>query len=380
MSEARTLHDDEADAHAPELVHSTPEAGHRRRWVTLLASRFTLMILVPLALISLAVILYLEAGKIVSTENAYIKAHIVNVSAEISGTIEEVLVEENQPVQRGDILLRIDDRPFRLSLQRAEAMLAQIKTDLDADKLAYIQALSEIELFDAAVSYSATQLDRQKGLINASLGKKEDLDTAQYELDSAQRRVTIAQQRAETLLAKLQGDPDIPVTVHPAWLAARSDRDQAKLNLSRTLVRAPFSGMITNRPEPGDYVEQGSPITSIVADTNMWIEANFKETQMTHVRPGQAVEFEIDAYPGTHWKGRVESISRSTGAEFALLPPQNATGNWVKIVQRVPVKIELLTQHEGLELRAGMSSTVDIDTGHERKWQDLIPAFLSPDS
>jgi membrane fusion protein (multidrug efflux system) len=163
------------------------------------------------------------------------------------------------------------------------------------------------------------------------------------------------------------------VSEHPRYRQAQAELDQARLDVSHTVLRAPFAGVATHRPEPGDYVQEGEPVMAVVADEGMWVEANFKETQLTHVRTGQPVEIRVDTYPGRLWHGRVESISEATGAEFALLPPQNATGNWVKIVQRIPVRVAIDDTHGLPPLRLGMSSTVTVDTGHVRSWRDLVP-------
>jgi membrane fusion protein (multidrug efflux system) len=318
---------------------------------------------------------YVHAGRYVSTENAYVKAHIVNVAAEVSGTIAEVLVEENERVEVDQPLLRLRQEPFRIALGHAEAALSQAETEVTSDKQAYAAALAEIELHQATAEFAQAQLVRQQRLRDSNLGTVEALDTARYALDSALQQIEVDRQQAATLLARLNGDPDAPVADHPKYRQALAEVQQARLDLERTRVLAPFAGAVRNRPEPGDYVERGIAITSVVADQGMWIEANFKETQLTHIAPDQSAEIEIDTYPGQRWQGRVESISEATGAEFALLPPQNATGNWVKIVQRIPVRVAVEPAEGMPPLRAGMSSTVTVDTGHVRTWRDLLPDF-----
>ncbi|MDA0978430.1 MAG: HlyD family secretion protein [Proteobacteria bacterium] len=374
MSEARSGNpdpDNDTSSQATGLhALETPVVPRRS---LILVRRLLMLVAIPALAVAAGLAVYVNTGRLVSTENAYIKSHIVNISAEVSGTIVAVPVEENQRVEKGDVLFRLDDAPFKLAVNQASARLAQVESELARDKLAYRAAVSEIALYQSTVDYAATQLARQQGLVDASLGRQEDLDTALYELNNARRRVTVASEKAETLLAVLRGDPDIQAAAHPAWQVARAQLEQAELDLKRAVVRAPFNGVVTNRPEPGDYVDRGALITAVVADQDMWVEANFKETQMTRIREGQPVQFEIDAYPGTRWQGAVDSISRTTGAEFALLPPQNATGNWVKIVQRVPVRIRIEDSHEQFELRAGMSCSVTVDTGYQRHWRDLLP-------
>jgi membrane fusion protein (multidrug efflux system) len=369
MSEARSIEAPVTSADQPpaETVHFA-----RRRTLQYVLRRVLFLGVIPAAAVAAALWLYLGAGRFVSTENAYVKSHIVNVSPEVAGNIVRVAVEENERVEAGALLFTLDDVPYRLALDGATARLAEVETEIASDKREYQSALAEIALHESSVEYAQSQLARQQTLVDRNLGRDEDLDTARYELVSAERRVTIAQQHAETLLAKLNGDPDVPPADHPAWRSARMQVEKAELDLARTSVHAPFAGTIAKRPEPGAYAFPFMPVIAIVAEDDMWIEANFKETQMTHMLPGQSVDVTVDAYPGEHWEGRVESISRSTGAQFAMLPPQNATGNWVKIVQRVPIRVRVNEAHPTLVLRAGMSCEVTVDTGYQRHLRDLI--------
>jgi membrane fusion protein, multidrug efflux system len=335
--------------------------------------RMILMVVVPALVVTAAVYAYLHAGRHVVTDNAYVQGHIVNITAEVSGVINRVGAEEYQHVNAGDELLRIEDRTYRIAVDRADATLAEIRSEIEADKLAYRGALTEIAMYETSLRFAQAQFARQVGLRDANLGTLQDLDTAKYNLDTAQQQIEVAQQKAASLLARLNGNADIPVADHPRYREADAALAQAALDLEHTIVAAPADGVVINRPEPGDYVEPGKPMMALVADRNLWIEANFKETQLTHVREGQQAEIRIDTYPGSIWHGRVESISEATGAQFALLPPQNATGNWVKIVQRIPVRIAIEQTQELPALRLGMSSTISIDTGYVRSWRDLVP-------
>jgi len=345
------------------------EGASGRRQLT----RGLLLVVIPLLIIAAALFGYLHAGRHVSTDNAYVKAHIVNIAAEVSGSIAQVPVEENDRVSAGKTLLKLREAPFRIAVERAQAGLSQVESEVAADRQAYRQALAEIDLHQATAEFARAQFARQEGLRSASLGTVEALDTARYALDSALQQIEVAQQKAATLLARLHGSAEAPVTEHPRYRQALAELQQASLDLERTEVRAPYSGMVTMRPEPGDYVELGQPIMAIVGNEGMWVEANFKETQLTYIQPGQQADIEIDTYPGRRWRGTVQSISEATGAEFALLPPQNATGNWVKVVQRIPVRITIESQEGMPALRAGMSSTVTVDTRHHRTWRDLLP-------
>jgi membrane fusion protein (multidrug efflux system) len=331
------------------------------------------MFLIPALVVLGSLYAYVRSGRYVSTENAYVKGHIVYVAPEVSGVIAELNVTDNQHVKTGDVLLRLREAPFRIARARAEAALADVAIEIRADQIAYQRAQTEIRLHQTAVDYANVQLKRQLGLRASNLGTQQDLDAARYELDSATRQLEVSRQEAATLLARLNGQADAPVEAHPRYQAAKAELEDAVLNLARTVVTAPVSGVVGKRPEMGDYLSTGSPSIAIVSDTELWIDANYKETQLTSVRPEQPAEIRIDAYPGEIWHGRVESIAGATGAEFALLPPQNASGNWVKVVQRIPVRIAVDPNPDAQPLRVGMSTEVIIDTGEERDWRDLLP-------
>jgi len=375
MSEVRKIRDPQDDAAtAPARVAEL--AGERLAIRAARANRIKrtiLLVMVPGLVVAAATYGYLHAGRFISTDNAYVKSNTVFVAAEVDGTIASIAVHDNDRVEAGAELFRLNDAPYRIALQQADAALAQAATSVAADKLAYKQALAEIELHEAAAKFARTQLERQQGLRRKNLGTVQDLDSASYTLDSALKQIAVSKQNAARLLVSLNGDPEIDVTEHPLYRQAKSMQEQASLDLERTVVRAPFAGIVTNAPDLGDFVEHGRPVMAIVADSGMWVEANFKETQLTYIQPGQPVTLEVDAYPKHEWHGEVQSISEATGAEFALLPPQNATGNWVKIVQRVPVKIVLEPAPGAPRLRSGMSCQVTVDTRHQRTWQDLLP-------
>jgi membrane fusion protein (multidrug efflux system) len=353
----------ERTASEPEPVVSRTRARRRR----------LLMAAVPVLAVVGATFAYLQAGRYVSTDNAYVKGHVVNVAPEIGGTISEVLVEEYQKVAAGAPLFRLREDAFRIALAQAAAALAQAESDINTDKQAYRRALAEIERHRSTAAFARTQFERQERLRRSNLGSAEALDTARYALDMAVQETTVTEREAATLLARLDGDLDAPIEQYPRYRAALAAYHQAQLDLERTEVRAPFAGVVTNRPEPGDFVDRGMPAMALVDDVDLWVEANFKETQLTYVTVGQPVTLEVDTFPGRTWRGTVLSLSETTGAEFALLPPQNATGNWVKIVQRIPVRIAL-EDTDGLPaLRIGMSTSVTVDTGHKRTWRDLLP-------
>lgn len=349
----------------PPVVAIEKQRGRFRRPLLLFG--------VPLLVVIFSCYAYLHAGRFVDTNNAYVKADKAIIAAEVNGKIVEVAVKENDHVEAGQLLFRLDDTPYKFALDRAEAALAQTAQDIAATKLQYKQALAEIELAQNNVAYSRVTYDRQVGLVDRKIGSISDLDDAKHALDTALKQQELASQRAAKILVDLNGNADIAVEAHPRYQQARSDRDQAALDLQRTNVVAPFSGVASKKPEIGTYVERGNAVMSLVSDGDMWIEANFKETDLTYLRPNQSVEVRIDTYPGFEWQGTVQSVSEATGSEFALLPAQNATGNWVKVVQRVAVRITLHHGADDPPLRSGMSATVTVDTGHTRTFRDLLP-------
>ena len=213
---------------------------------------------------------------------------------------------------------------------------------------------------------------------SAVVRKKRCVDAARHDRDTAAQQIAITREALEQLAAQLGGRPGTPLEEHPLYKESQAALDDALLNLEHTEVRAPFSGVAQKKPQQGQYVRTGEPVMAVVADRGMWIEANYKETDLTHVRPGQPVDIRVDTYPGRHWRGTVQSLSQTSGSEFSLLPPQNATGNWVKVVQRIPVRIAIQFQETAPPLRAGMSTVVEIDTGYHRPLPGIVRAALSP--
>jgi membrane fusion protein, multidrug efflux system len=352
----------------PETPAGVPQAPQRSRW-----KRRLLLFGVPALVMLAAGYLYVQGGRYVGTNNAYVKADKAIVTAQVSGKIASVAVTENQRVEPGDTLFSLDPAPFQVALNRADAALAQTRNDVGAAKVAYQQALAEIELAQTNVEYAKITHTRQVGLVGRQIGAVSDLDDARHGLETALKQVQLAQQRAAKILIDLHGNPNIPIESHPRFLQAAADRDQAVLDLDHSVIKAPFAGIASKKPEIGTYVERGMPVMSLVADRNMWIEANFKETDLTYLRPDQAATIHVDTYPGLEWQGTVQSISEATGSEFAVLPAQNATGNWVKVVQRIAVRITI-AQHDGdPPLRSGMSANVTVDTGHHRSAGELLP-------
>jgi len=330
-------------------------------------TRLLLLVIVPVAAVLGGGIVYLKGGRFIETENAYVKAEKVPVSAEVSGPVREVLVKENEAVTAGQPLFRLDAAQFEVAVARTEAKIAQVRTDLAAMKASYREKQAEITLARTRQAFMQKDQQRQADLMSEKLISASAFDGARLSTDVAHDQVEALQQDLRRIEESLGGSVDAPVERHPSYRSAVAERDQARLDLSRIEVRASTAGNVTKPPRPGQHVEAGATVMALVVSGNLWVEANFTETDLTYVHPGQPTDIHIDTYPGSVWKGEVESLSPATGAEFSLIPAQNATGNWVKIAQRVPVRIRLLPSPGLPELRAGLSTDVEIDTGHRRR-------------
>jgi len=329
--------------------------------------RVILLLVVPLCVLLAAGLVYLRGGRYVETDNAYVKADKVPISAEVSGTIKEVLVEENQPVTAGQVLFRIDPAPFKVTVARAEAKLAQVRTDLAAMRASYRAMQAEITVARTKLSFAQKDQQRQADLVARNFVSASRFDDARQTTDLAGQQITAMEQDLSRIAATLGGGVDVPVDRHPSYRAAQAELEQAQLDLARVEVRAAVPGVASKPPKPGQYVAAGSTAMALVASGNLWIEANFTETDLTYVRVGQPVAIHIDTYPNQAWKGVVDSLSPATGAEFSVIPAQNATGNWVKIAQRVSVRIKIDPGSDLSQLRTGLSTTVEVDTGHRRR-------------
>lgn len=321
----------------------------------------------PLAAAIFGSWLYFTGGRYVSTDNAYIKADKIAVSPDISGRVTAVAIVADQVVDRGAMLFRIDPEPHRIALEKAEAHLAAAIRDAEALKALYHQRVARRLLAEGDVSFQAQSHERQMQLGKKGFVSKSGMDTADKNLRSARDQIVIIEQEIAEMKARLGGNPEASTTSQPAVREARALRDQAAFDLARTEVRAPAAGVVTNFDlQPGEHVTAGKVVFSLVGTDEVWVQANFKETDLTYVKAGQSAVVHIDTYPDNDRAGVVASISSATGSEFALLPPQNATGNWVKVVQRLPVRLKLTPAPGEPALRAGMSVTVTIDTGHKR--------------
>jgi membrane fusion protein (multidrug efflux system) len=348
----------------------------KKRWI-----RTILLVLGPILVILAGGYVYFTGGRFVATENAYIKADKVMVSAQVSGLISNVAVKENQPVSAGDVLFQIEDRPYRIALNAAQAQLLKVRNDFASLQASYQQKQAELALARDNIEFAKNEYDRQKPLAASKTISSSKFDAVRHDLNVARQSSQVIQQEAKQILANLGGSIDIQIVDYPPYQQALTDLDRATLDLDRTVVHAPFSGIVSNTPEVGQQVigngAVNSPVMSLIAQKNVWIEANFKETDLTYVKPGQPVNITVDTYPDHDLHGVVTSVSQATGSEFSVIPPQNATGNWVKVVQRIPVRISVPNDTEALVLRAGMSTSVEIDTGHQRAMPAIVHSALS---
>ncbi|WP_349814467.1 HlyD family secretion protein [Metapseudomonas boanensis] len=335
--------------------------------------RLVLMGVVPLLVIAGCLVTYLQGGRFVETDNAYVKADKVPVSADVSGTIQEVVVQENQRVEAGDLLFRIDPASFRIAVNRAEARLAQVRTDLTALKASYQEKKAELALARTRQTFAARDLQRQTNLASKGYLSVARLDESRQAEEIAAQEISAREHDLKRIAETLGGSPDMPVEQHPSYRSALAELDQTRLDLARVEVRASLPGSVSRVPQPGQYITAGNTAMTLVADGNLWVEANFPEKALTYVRPGQTVSIRFDTYPDRIWQGVVESLSPATGAEFSVIPAQNATGNWVKVTQRVPVRIRLDAHAELPSLRAGLSADVEVDTTHRRSLASLLP-------
>ncbi|HJU71372.1 MAG TPA: HlyD family secretion protein [Paucimonas sp.] len=346
--------------------HALPSEGAARppRQRT---KRLALLVAVPLIAGLAVLFLYLKGGRYVDTDNAYVKADKVPVSAEVAGAIQEVLVRENQAVTAGQLLFRLDPAPFQVAVAKSEARLAQVRTDLAALKAGYREKQAEITLARTKYAFVLKEQRRQADLAAKNFISAARLDEARQNTELAAQEIVTREQDLKRIAETLGGSVDTPVERHPGYLVALAELQQARLDLSRVEVRAALPGTVSKPPKPGQYVAAGATAMALVVNGNLWIEANFTETDLTYVVPGQLVAIHVDTYPDAQWTGVVESLSPATGAEFSVIPAQNATGNWVKIAQRVPLRIKLEARPGMPQLRAGLSSSVEIDTGHRRR-------------
>ena len=325
--------------------------------------RHALMALGVIVVLAGGAWLYFTSGRYMETDNAYIKAAKIMVTPEVTGTILTVNVHDNQPVEKGTVLFTIDPTPYDIAEKKAEADLATARSNVLELKAEYAQKMTDMQRAQVVADYADKQYKRMVSLRKSQTVAQATLDNVESQRDTALKDIASLREEANQYVAQLDGDPNIAPEEQSGYKAAAAALAQARLNLERTSVRAPADGVVGSAPHPGDYARTSVPQLNMVGTGHVWIEANFKETELTRVRPGQPVTITVDTYPDHKWQGEVESISPATGAEFSVLPAQNSTGNWVKVVQRIAVRIAVDRKDDEPPLRAGMSTKVEIDTG-----------------
>lgn len=344
-------------AEAVEAVAPPKKKGRLRRNL--------LMFGVPLVLAAGGGYFYLNGGRFVDTDNAYVQQVKVSLSADVAGRVTEVDVAENQNVAAGDVLFKIDPEPYRIAMDQAEAALASARVNVEQLRVAYGTSQAKLTAAQQTLDLRQSEFDRQQASVNQGVSATASLDAVRLSLQDANSEVALAKQALASAVAALGGNPDIETDTHPAVRTAIAAREGAARDLAKTTVVAPAAGVISQMASlnVGQFVSTGTTIASLIKSTDTWVEANFKETQLDGLKLGQPVEVSVDAYPGLSLHGSVDSIGAATGSQFALIPAQNATGNWVKVTQRITVRVKLDDQKDAELLRAGMSAVVAVDTG-----------------
>ncbi|QND74561.1 HlyD family secretion protein [Tardiphaga robiniae] len=337
--------------------------------------RTLLLVVLPAIVLVGGVAFYLSGGRYVGTDDAYVGAQKVLITPDISGKVDKVVVREGQHVKEGDVLFEIDPVPFRLALDDARAKLAQAKTTYD-NLVSNVKIYGQMQdLAQQGVDFKQRDVERKSTLVKSNFGSQLDLDNAATAAVTAKAQLELLRQQLATSMNQLLGNPDLPLAQFPPYAQAQSALDQAQRNLDHTVLKAPISGVATqvDNIQLGRFAMAGTPILTVIDDNRPWVDANLKESDFTYIAVGQTVEIDVDAFPNHAFKGTVGSLSPGTGAQFAILPPQNATGNFVKVVQRVPVRIYLDYADPFVKrLKAGMSTYTTIDTKHHRSLAGLL--------
>ena len=366
------------------VLKVVPRPGAERRKVSLVGvfkqyRRVILLCVLPLLAGAIALTVYLMGGRYISTDNAYVGAQKVLITPDVAGKINRIDVIEGQHVEPGDLLFEIDPVPFQLAVTQAESRLAMVRTDFDNLKTNLKSLTQLIQLARQTVELKESDVERKSKLLASHMGSALDADTAMVTLAAARTQVELLVQQEARIRNQLLGDANLPIEKYPAYQQAKAALDQAKRDLEHTVLHAPISGRATqvDSIQLGRYVTAGTPVFSVVDDQRPWVDANPKETDITYLQLGQKAWIHVDTFPGHVFHGTVIAVSAGTGAQFAILPPQNASGNWVKVVQRVPTRIAFDSGQNLSKLRSGMSATVDIDTRRQRNLGSLFGRDVS---
>jgi membrane fusion protein (multidrug efflux system) len=329
--------------------------------------RWPLMAVLPVLMIGVGGARYLSGQGDVATDDAFVRAAKDSINARVSGQVIEMAVKDNQAVRKGQLLFRVDPQPYRIAVEQAEARLASARLQVQALKATYRQQLAQVRSAKESAEFDGKEYDRKKALLASDFTSRSSYERADADVKVSRQQIAAAQQAVANTVAALNGDPDIDANRHPAVLEAQAQLDRARLDLSYADVVAPDDGIVARVDDlqVGDFVNGGTTVFSMMSSRDVWIEANFRETGLTHMRAGQSATVEVDAYPGHFFNAHVVSMSPGTGSEFAVLPPENATGNWVKVVQRLPVRLELDAVDPQWPLYSGISVTAQVNTRSE---------------
>jgi membrane fusion protein (multidrug efflux system) len=368
-----TQFDRVVDVPAPKRAAAAVRRGIKERL------RRPLMLAVPILLAAFGAAYYLAEEPYVSTNDAFVRAAKVTLNARVAGQVVEIAVRDNQPVRLGQVLVQIDPEPYQIAVDMAEARLASARLQIDRLKATYRQQQAELESAKDSTAYDEREYYRKKALVANDFTPREVYDQTETALKVARQHVASIEQQVANTVVALNGDPNIEVDRHPTVRAAKAQLDRARLDLSYATVTAPDDGTVARVDDlqVGNFVNAGAPVFSLLSSRRIWIEANFRETGLTHMRPGQDATIDVDAYPDRRFRAHVVSMSPGTGSDFAVLPPENATGNWVKVVQRLPVRLELDKLDPNWPLFSGISVTARVNTGYRRSWRHPLRASLT---
>jgi membrane fusion protein (multidrug efflux system) len=333
------------------------------------------MLAVPIVVAAFGAAMYLAEEPYVSTDDAFVRAAKVTVNARVAGQAVEIAVRDNQRVRQGQVLFRIDPEAYQIAVDQAEARLGSARLQIDSLKATYRQQQAELQSARESAAFDEREYDRKKALVVSDFTPRAVFERAETNFKVARQHIASIEQQIANTVVSLDGDPDIANDRHPTVRAAKAQLDRARLDLSYATVTAPDDGVVTKVDDLqiGGFVNPGAPVFSLLSSKRIWIEANFRETGLTHMRPGQEATIDVDAYPDRKFNAHIVSMSPGTGSDFSVLPPENATGNWVKVVQRLPVRLELDEVDPNRPLFSGISVTARVDTGYRRTWLHLLP-------